>query len=634
MNSLFMNDLLMSSLLMAIPLLPLCSAAILILFQPNERWAIILGVSSVSLAALLALRLNVQVWDEDLFIIQASLGEWLNIGAPELASSELATQHAGSLNLSFGLYLDPLSLVMITIICCIGALIHVYSASYMIQDEDQCRFFAYLNLFVSSMLILVLADNLVLLYLGWEGVGLCSYLLIGFWYQKTDNNKAANKAFIITRIGDTAMLIGIILLFYQFDTVNIQQIQQQSQTLLRANTAGESQLISVSCLLLFAGAAGKSAQMPLHSWLPDAMAGPTPVSALIHAATMVTAGIYLIARNDALFQLAPQVLMFIAVMGVLTLLFGATSALFQTDLKRILAYSTISQLGYMFLALGVGAASTAIFHLMTHAFFKALLFLSAGALIYCMNHEQDIMKMGGLSKKLPLLALSFAIGCAALASLPMTSGFFSKELILQQVALAEQPLLWWGALLGALFTALYSGKLFFIIFMGKPGHAPSHKTPAVMGAVLIVLMTLALLGGIQPQGVLHLFGELTVNSSSSLTPLEHGLPILVPLVGVILAWFWFGQTSRDKPVNKMGLGRFIASGWGLDSLFASIFITPFKKLTYLNRHDIIDASFRALETISYRLHLMFNQLQTGKLRSYSASLILFSILAIAWGVIR
>ncbi|WP_229381150.1 NADH-quinone oxidoreductase subunit L [Shewanella psychropiezotolerans] len=634
MNSLFINDLLMNNLLMAIPLLPLCSAAILILVQPNDRWTRILGVSSVSLAALLALILNVQVWDEEVFIIQTSLGEWLNIGAPALVSSELATQNPGSLNLNFGLYLDPLSLVMITIICCIGALIHIYSASYMIQDTDQCRFFAYLNLFVSSMLILVLADNLVVLYLGWEGVGLCSYLLIGFWYQKTDNNKAANKAFIITRIGDTAMLIGIILLFYQFDTVNIQQIQQQSQTLLQANTVGGNQLIALSCLLLFAGAAGKSAQMPLHSWLPDAMAGPTPVSALIHAATMVTAGVYLIARNDALYQLAPQVLLFIAVIGVLTLLLGATSALFQTDLKRILAYSTISQLGYMFLALGVGAASTAIFHLMTHAFFKALLFLSAGALIYCMNHEQDIMKMGGLSKKLPLLALSFAIGCAALASLPMTSGFFSKELILQQVAMAEQPLLWWGALLGALFTALYSAKLFFIIFMGKLGHAPSHKTPTVMAAVLVVLMTLALLGGIQPQGVLHLFGELTLSSSSSLTPLEHGLPILVPLIGVILAWFLFGQTNRDKPVNKVSLSRFIRSGWGFDALFTRVFITPFKKLTFLNRHDIIDASFRALETVSYRLHLMFNRLQTGQLRGYSASLILFSILAIAWGVIR
>ncbi|AQS38683.1 NADH dehydrogenase subunit L [Shewanella psychrophila] len=629
-----MNTLFMNSLLMTIPLLPLCSAVMLILFQPNVLWARILGVSSVSLAALLAITLNIQVWEHELFIIQASFGEWLNINTSELASLAQASQDVSSINLNFGLYLDPLSLVMITIICCIGTLIHIYSASYMIPDTDQCRFFAYLNLFVSSMLILVLADNLVLLYLGWEGVGLCSYLLIGFWYQKTDNNSAANKAFIITRIGDTAMLIGIILLFYQFDTLNIQQIQQQSQALLQLNTAGESQLIALSCLLLFAGAAGKSAQMPLHSWLPDAMAGPTPVSALIHAATMVTAGVYLIARNDTLYQLAPQVLLFIAIIGLLTVLLGATSALFQTDLKRILAYSTISQLGYMFLALGVGAASTAIFHLMTHAFFKALLFLSAGALIYCMNHEQDIMKMGGLGKKLPLLTLSFAIGCAALASLPMTSGFFSKELILEQLAAAERPLLWWGALLGAFFTALYSAKLFFIIFLGKLGHSPSHKTPKVMGAVLIVLMMLSLLGGVQPQGVIHLFGELTDSSSSMLTPIEHWLPILVPLIGVLLAWFLFGQTREDERANNLILSRFMRAGWGFDTLFNIVFVAPFKKLTFLNRHDIIDTSFRVLEKVSYRLHLMFNRLQTGQLRSYSASLILFSILAIAWGVIR
>ncbi|ACA87145.1 NADH-quinone oxidoreductase subunit L [Shewanella woodyi] len=620
----------MDILLSLIPLLPLLSACLLLFWQPKVATTQVIGVGSVSLAALLAVSLNIALWDQTQFVLQTSLGQWLTID---------------KLSLSFTLYLDPLSLVMITIITCIGALIHLYSASYMKEDADICRFFVYLNLFVSAMLFLVLADNLILLYLGWEGVGLCSYLLIGFWYREVKNSQAANKAFIITRIGDTAMLIGIILIFYQFDTLNIQQIQAHSQQLLQNSellTKGAVGLTSLCCLLLFAGAAGKSAQVPLHSWLPDAMAGPTPVSALIHAATMVTAGIYLVARNIELFSLAPDVLHFIAIVGVITLILGATSALAQTDLKRILAYSTISQLGYMFLALGVGSASAAVFHLMTHAFFKALLFLSAGALIYCMHHEKNIFKMGGLRKSQPLLALSFGIGCAALASLPMTSGFFSKELILERTLFAQQPILWWGGVVGAFFTALYSAKLFFVIFFGKLSRPSTHNTPRAMAAVLIALMLLSLIGGIQPQGVFAHFAALeqSLITAPPLSALEHWLPIFLPVLTVILAWFLFikgmftpnSQPSQPSVGAKQQLQRFLHSGWAFDSLYHLILVKPFRLISAYNRRDIVDQLYRQLERLSSLLYRQLNRFQTGQLRHYSASLVIFCVLAIAWGL--
>jgi NADH-quinone oxidoreductase subunit L len=619
----------MTVLLGLIPLLPLFSACLLIFWQPKLVMTQIIAVGSVSLAALLALALNVQFWEQTQFVLQVSLGQWLTID---------------NLSLGFNLYLDPLSLIMVTIITGVGALIHLYSASYMKDDADVCRFFAYLNLFVSAMLFLVLADNLILLYLGWEGVGLCSYLLIGFWYREQKNSQAANKAFIITRIGDTAMLIGIILIFYQFDTLNIQQIQQQSQQLQQTDELPTTGIISLCCLLLFAGAAGKSAQVPLQSWLPDAMAGPTPVSALIHAATMVTAGVYLVARNMELFQLAPDVLHLIAVIGVITLILGATSALAQSDLKRILAYSTISQLGYMFLALGIGSASAAVFHLMTHAFFKALLFLSAGALIYCMHHEQNIFKMGGLRTSQPLLAFSFGIGCAALASLPMTSGFFSKELILEQTLLAHQPILWWGGVIGAFFTALYSAKLFFVIFFGKLNQPSTHNTPAAMAIVLIVLMLLSLVGGIQPQGVFTHFSApaLSASSGHTLSLFQHWLPILLPIFTVILAWFLFiggvftphAQPNKSPTGFKQKFHHFFLSGWDFDSFYRMVFIKPFQFITQYNRSDIIDLAYRQLEAFSALLYRQLSRFQTGQLRHYSASLVIFCVLAIAWGLIQ
>src|SRR5579871_4026467 len=352
-------------------------------------------------------------------------------------------------------YLDALSLLMVVVVTFVSFLIHLYSAEFMQEDEGYSRFFAYMNLFVGSMVVLVLADNLLLLYLGWEGVGLCSYLLIGFWYRDPANGLAARKAFIVTRAGDTAMIIGLFILFHQLGTLQIQDLMR----LASAHWPLGSPVVTTVAFLLLGGAVGKSAQLPLQTWLPDAMAGPTPTSALIHAATMVTAGVYLIARTHILFALAPDAQLAVAVIGAATLLLAGCSALTQSDIKRVLAHSTISQIGYMFLALGVGAWGTAIFHFMTHAFFKALLFLAAGIIIEALHHEHNIFRMGGLRTELPLAFWTFLIAGCSLAGLPLiTAGFFSKDLILWGAWSAQQgrPAFWIAGMAGAFLTAVYT----------------------------------------------------------------------------------------------------------------------------------------------------------------------------------
>ena len=376
----------MKTLIALIPALPMISFLILVLFSGklSRKVAGWIGAGSIGIAAVLTVIVSVDLISAlpEIKSYQITLWQWMSVG---------------NLSADISFRLDSLSLVFCFVITFVGFLIHSYSIGFMDKDEGIIRFFAYMNLFVSSMLILVLADNILLVYLGWEGVGLCSYLLIGFWYKEPENGTAARKAFIITRIGDTAMIIGIFILFLSFGTFNIQDIMH----LASAKWVAGSSIATITAVLLLGGALGKSAQVPLQTWLPDAMAGPSPVSALIHAATMVTAGVYLIARTNVLFSLAPIVQGFIAGIGALTLLIAGFSALTQHDLKRILAYSTISQIGYMFLALGVGAYSAAIFHFMIHAFFKALLFLAAGVVILVLNEEHDIFKMGGLRKKMP-----------------------------------------------------------------------------------------------------------------------------------------------------------------------------------------------------------------------------------------
>jgi NADH-quinone oxidoreductase subunit L len=384
---------------------------------------------------------------------------------------------SGDLNVAMSFRLDPLSAVMILVITGIGSLIHIYSTAYMHDESDSefARYFSYLNLFASFMLVLVLGANFPLMFVGWEGVGLCSYLLIGFWFKKKSANDAGKKAFIVNRIGDYAFILGMLALFVQFGTLDFQGIATAVSALPVEMTFG---MLSITTLLLFIGATGKSAQIPLYTWLPDAMEGPTPVSALIHAATMVTAGVYMIGRNAVLFEHAPQTMLIVAIIGTLTALMAGTIGLVQNDIKRVLAYSTVSQLGYMFLAMGMGAFGAGIFHLYTHAFFKALLFLGSGAVIHALHGEQDIRNMGGLRKYLPVTYWTFVIGSVAIAGVPPLAGFFSKDEILYETAVEGHWILWGLAAATALLTATYMFRLVFLTFHGERRHdAPSATAP-------------------------------------------------------------------------------------------------------------------------------------------------------------
>jgi NADH-quinone oxidoreductase subunit L len=401
------------------------------------------------------------------------------------------------LNVGFAYQIDQLSLIMALVVTGVGFIIHVYSIGYMHGDKGFWRFFTYMNLFIFAMMNLVLADNFVLLFLGWEGVGLCSYLLIGFWYdrkfEKSTTADAAKKAFIVNRIGDFGFLLGMFLIYLTFDSLNF------SEVFLRAATFKIPEAtFGLIAILLFIGATGKSAQIPLFVWLPDAMAGPTPVSALIHAATMVTAGVYMVARCSIIFASAPAILTVVAVIGILTALFAATIGIVQNDIKKVLAYSTISQLGYMFLAMGVGAFSAGIFHLMTHAFFKALLFLGAGSVIHAMHHEQDIQHYGGLKKYMPHTALTFLIAALAISGIPPLSGFFSKDEILWYSFANGGFFLWLLGVLTALITAFYMFRLYFLTFEGKERYSHDkhpHESPKVMVIPLMVLGVLSAIGG-------------------------------------------------------------------------------------------------------------------------------------------
>ena len=402
---------------------------------------------------------------------------------------------AGKLSIPFSFLIDPLSSLFLLIITGIGFLIHVYSAGYMSHDEGFSRFFGYLNLFIFFMLLLVMGSNYLIMFVGWEGVGLCSYLLIGFWFKNTAYNNAAKKAFIMNRVGDLGFLLGIILIFVTFGSIGYNDVFEQAKNMGSGDTT-----ITIIALLLFVGAMGKSAQLPLYTWLPDAMAGPTPVSALIHAATMVTAGIYMIARSNILYTLSPDAMNVVAIVGVCTALFAATIGLAQNDIKKVLAYSTVSQLGYMFLALGVGAYTGAVFHVMTHAFFKALLFLGAGSVIHAMSGEQDIRKMGGLKKYISTTHITFLIGTLAIAGCVPFSGFFSKDEILANV-FEHNKLLWFLGILGAAMTTFYMFRLYFLTFHGKfrGTHEQEHhlhESPKSMTIPLIVLAVLSIVGGL------------------------------------------------------------------------------------------------------------------------------------------
>jgi len=594
------------TLLTAVPLLPLASAALLLLYGRNLPKPLVtgLGVGSVGLAALAVLSLVMQ-WQEAAGPVTVVLWQWLSVG---------------SFSVDLALRLDQLSLIWLCTITGIGFLIHLYSSEYMDSDDNYSRYFAYLNLFVASMLLLVLGDSLLLLFLGWEGVGLCSYLLIGFWYRDAANGAAARKAFIVTRAGDAAMALGLFLLVAQFNTLNIQDIVEAASV---AWSAGDT-LPTLACGLIFAGAVGKSAQLPLQTWLPDAMAGPTPVSALIHAATMVTAGIYLVARLSGLFLLAPDVLLVIAVIGVATALMAACAALAQHDIKRILAYSTISQLGYMFLALGIQAWDAGVFHMMTHAFFKALLFLAAGAVIECLHHEQDIRNMGGLRNRLPVPFWSVLIGSAALAALPLTAGFASKDLILLRVWEVDGmgAWLWTVAAIAALITALYSFKLVFVVFFGDIQTEPSHQPGWRMSVPLALLCALSILGG---WIVLPLSEVLPLQAED---PAHGAIAIVsaaIPIVGVALAYLIFQTRQLDvSAVTESGGGRWTAQywleGWGMDRLYDAVLVQPYARLAQWWRGEPMDRVVAVVTGAAEFIHHQLSTTQSGRLGRYVAVL--------------
>jgi NADH-quinone oxidoreductase subunit L len=596
-----------------IPVLPLASALLLICSTGKLPRALIpvFGVGSVGLAAVCVL-LTALSWQGTATTVY--LFSWMQVG---------------NFSIDYSFYIDGLTLVMMSVITGVGFLIHLYSAEFMQDDASYSRYFAYLNLFVAAMLILVMADNLLLLYLGWEGVGVCSYLLVGFWYQDPANGAAARKAFVVTRVGDTAMALGLFLLFAELGTLNIQEMAIRAQQLWQV---GDPTVVLATALLL-AGAAGKSAQLPLHTWLPDAMAGPTPVSALIHAATMVTAGVYLIARTHELFLLAPPTQFAVAIMGLLTLLLAAFTALNQNDIKRILAYSTISQIGYMFLALGVGAWSAGIFHLMTHAFFKALLFLGAGAVIHCLHHEHDIFRMGGLRTRLPIVFWSFLLGSAALAALPFTSGFFSKD----QIVLAAfeypgvGPWLWAGALLGAFLTALYSFRLVFVVFFGEAKTEPDRSPQWRMFWPLAILCVFSIVGGWIVQPLAQVF---PATSGEHPAAAIEWISISVPIVGVLLAYLIFlgRQLSVSSLVNS-SLGRWLHqfwySGWRMDDLYNTIWVQPYRGIANALSGEPVDQVYNAVVQTCTALHNRLSHSQSGRMRWYITAMVAGVILMLA-----
>jgi NADH-quinone oxidoreductase subunit L len=503
------------------------------------------------------------------------------------------------LHIPFEFQIDQLTSLFLLIITGVGFLIHVYSTSYM-KDEDNsnyARYFSFLNLFVFSMLLLVMGGNYVIMFMGWEGVGLCSYLLIGFWFKNNSYNNAAKKAFIMNRIGDFGFILGIFWLINSFGTTSYQNLFNSQTGILSVITAKGSVVLTGISLLLFVGAMGKSAQIPLYTWLPDAMAGPTPVSALIHAATMVTAGIYMIARSNIIYSMSPFTMMFVAIIGLSTAVFAAVIALKQNDIKKVLAYSTVSQLGYMFLGLGVGAYSAAVFHVMTHAFFKALLFLGAGSVIHAMSGEQDINKMGGLGKKMKITYITFFIACLAIAGIPPFSGFFSKDEILA-AAFSVNPLLYIIGIAGALLTAFYMFRLLSLTFAGKFRGTEEqmhhlHESPSAITFPLICLAILSAIGGLV--GIPEIFMKngnklgdflspvfadsnkiLTANITSSQTEIIL-IAVSSLLIIIVCIWAWNKYKNFDGSIKEgSSFAKAIQNKFYVDEFYDFIIVKPFK----------------------------------------------------------
>ena len=558
-----------------------------------DKAAQFITVSFISVAAFLSAFTFIAHID-DHSIVHIKLFDWIAVG---------------SFIVSWAIYVDPVTRIMLIVISTVSALVHIYSIGYMSHDNSKPRFMAYLSLFTFAMLALVTADNFLQLFFGWEGVGLASYLLIGFWYKKPTANAASIKAFVVNRVGDFGLALGIFSIFYLFGTLDYQEVFSKAESLV-AGTSGISNTIdflgfkigslNLICFLLFIGAMGKSAQIFLHTWLPDAMEGPTPVSALIHAATMVTAGVFLIVRCSPMYDLAPDILSLITFIGATTAIFAASIGLVQNDIKRIIAYSTCSQLGYMFFAIGVGAYGAAMFHLFTHAFFKALLFLGAGSVIHAVSDEQDIRKMGGLYNYIPFTHMLMIIGTISLMGFPFTAGYYSKDAIIESAYLASSGFSSYAfiiGLLGVLMTSFYSWRLMFLTFNGttrieEKDIVNIHESPKVMLIPLIVLAVGALFSG-------FFFKDYFIGSSSELfwgnsIALHHHehqhipfliyyAPMMLGFLGLFLAWYMYLK-NKSMPSNIVKLNgplyKFLLNKWYFDELYSFIFVRPAKAIGY------------------------------------------------------
>lgn len=623
----------MEQLVKLVPLLPLLSFAIIGLANRSLSKSLtgILATGSVAASFVISAMIFMSRLGHDAPAETVTLFDWIS---------------AGNLSVKMSFLVDNLSIMFLMIITGIGTLIHLYSTGYMHEDDGFRRFFAYLNLFVFFMLLLVLGNNFLVMFIGWEGVGLCSYLLIGFWFKNIDYSSAAKKAFIMNRIGDLGLLLGIFLVYTTFGSLNYADVFSQ----LGNFTAGDWVITSI-CIFLFIGAMGKSAQIPLYTWLPDAMAGPTPVSALIHAATMVTAGIYMVSRASGLYVLAPVAMDMVAWIGVITALFAATIGFVQTDIKKVLAYSTVSQLGFMFAALGVGAFTAGVFHVVTHAFFKALLFLGAGSVIHAMHHEQDIRQMGGLRQKLPITHITFLLGYLAIIGFPFFSGYFSKDEIIIQ-ALANKPVIGYLLIVGALMTAFYMSRVYFLTFWGKfrgthDQEHHLHESPLSMTLPLMVLAVLSVVGGFLLHGYME--HNLTAAVQKSAVIDEHTLHTLHTIMyGVtaavlaIAAYAYVRYVSQNTvpsaDAEMQGLEKTVYNKYYIDELYETIITKPINQLaSFLNNtfeKVVVDGIVNGIGSGVQTLSQQFRQLQTGNTGFYIVSMVVGMIVMFALMLLR
>ena len=641
----------MENLIFLVPLLPFAGFLVngLIGKRLPRRVVSALGCAGPAVAFVVAgvLFFEIRRADSSDFALSQSLWTWIEVG---------------DLKVAFRFTFDRLSGIMELVVTGVGTLIHVYSTGYMREDEGYAKFFAYLNLFMAAMLVLVLGSNIVLMFLGWEGVGLCSYLLIGFWYKDLGNCSAGIKAFVVNRIGDLGFLLGIFGIFTLFGTFEFSAINSAVPGTVAAE-GGDTRIFWIA-LCLFVGACGKSAQIPLFVWLPDAMAGPTPVSALIHAATMVTSGVYLLARLGPLYSAAPEVLTIVATVGALTALIAALIAFSQNDIKKVLAYSTVSQLGYMFLAAGMGAYSVALFHVVTHAFFKALLFLGAGAVIHSMHHEQDMRKMGGLAKKIPQTFVLFLIGALALAGFPLLAGFFSKDEIIHvaHTGIAgisdPRPVLWTIALLTAFLTAFYTFRQIVMVFFGEyrgaaaaekkpsegdpgvssrttdddhghdhpPAHADIRECPVSMRAPLFVLAALSIVGGGFIPLVHWVSPDLVINEQGKLAGLVTGGSIAIAGIGLSLLVFLKGRSTLSAFFDRQPLGRLLHglsfNKFYIDQIYDRLIVRPLfflaELLFYVIDRALIDVVLvHGAGAYTRGIASLLRRLQSGRVPTYA-----------------